>query len=231
MRLSATRARAARAAVAVGAALLALIMLPRPASDAPPFDPGRVPGSQVVWVTARAGASHAMLELWERNRLREWKQTFAVRARVGGEGISEHAREGSAYTPQGIFPLTEGFGRRPAPAARLPYLDVGSSDTWWWVSDIESPYYNQRFRCAETACPFDTAAGENLGRTGEAYDYALVIDYNRAPVVPAAGSAFFLHVATDGPTAGCVAVSADVMRSLLTTLHPDHQPVIGMYAH
>ncbi|WP_157111816.1 hypothetical protein [Nocardia beijingensis] len=71
---------------------------------------------------------------------------------------------------------------------------------------------------------------ENLGRTDPQYNYALVIDYNRFPVVPNRGSAFFVHVEVGRPTAGCVAVGDDVMRTLLTTLEPSRKPVIGIYA-
>lgn len=230
MRLVDNGVRPVRWAVAGAVLLLGLFMLPSSTAERPPFNPDRVPGTQVVWVTAAAGADRGTLELWQRNRLRDWKRTFAVPAWVGAQGISEHAREGSNFTPEGTFALTEGFGRLPDLAARLPYLTVDPSNTWWWVSDTESPLYNQKFRCTEATCPFDTTRSENLGGTGAAYNHALVIDYNRAPAVRAAGSAFFVHVETGVPTAGCVAVSEDVMRALLTTLQPARKPVIGMYA-
>lgn len=215
---------------ALAVAVVALALLPRVSVDRPPFDPDTIPGTQVVWVTAPAGADHGTLTLWQRNRMREWKRTFAVPASIGAQGISPEAREGSAYTPEGIFTLTEGFGRLPDRAARLPYLTVDPSNTWWWVSDVRSPLYNQKYRCAAATCPFDTAAGENLGLTDPQYNHAIVIDYNRSPVVPAEGSAFFLHVGTGKPTAGCVAVSEDVVRTLLSTLQPARKPVIGLHA-
>ncbi|WP_280240482.1 L,D-transpeptidase family protein [Nocardia abscessus] len=181
-------------------------------------------------MTAPAGADRGTLELWQRNRLRRWERTLAVPAWVGTAGISREAREGAAYTPEGTFALTEGFGRLPDVGAKLPYLSVDPSNTWWWVSDTASPLYNQKYQCAEDGCPFDTSLSENLGRTDPQYNYALVIDYNRFPVVPKQGSAFFVHVEAGRPTAGCVAVGADVMRTLLTTLEPSRKPVIGMYA-
>ncbi|MGK8504113.1 L,D-transpeptidase family protein [Nocardia asiatica] len=196
----------------------------------PPFDPNAVPGTQVVWVTAPSGADRGTLELWERNRFRRWERTLAVSAWVGAAGISREAREGATYTPEGTFALTEGFGRLPADDPKLPYLPVDPSNTWWWVSDTESPLYNQKYRCAEGDCPFDTTRSENLGRTDPQYNYALVIDYNRFPVVPNRGSAFFVHVEAGKPTAGCVAVAAEVVRTLLSTLEPSRKPVIGMYA-
>ncbi|MET9486203.1 L,D-transpeptidase family protein [Nocardia sp. NPDC006630] len=222
--------RTLRWTIAAAVAVLAVVMLPRLSSDRPPFDPDTVPGTQVVWVTAPAGADHGSLELWQRNRLRDWKRTFAVPAWVGAEGISNRATEGSSRTPEGIFTLTEGFGRLPDAAARLPYLRIDPSNTWWWVSDAESPLYNQKYRCAETACPFDTSAGENLGRVDPQYNHALVIDYNRAPAVPGKGSAFFVHGDVGAATAGCVAVSEDVVRTLLATLQPSKRPVIAIHS-
>ncbi|MRH87487.1 L,D-transpeptidase family protein [Nocardia sp. SYP-A9097] len=173
---------------------LGIALLPRANPDKPPFDPDTVPGTQVVWVTAPAGEARGTLELWQRNRLRDWKRSFAVSAWVGAEGISRHAAEGRAFTPEGTFALTEGFGRLPDPAAQLPYLAIDRSNTLWWVSDPESPLYN------------------------------------RFPAVLGAGSAFFLHGDIGVPTAGCVAVSEDVVRTLLATLQPSRRPVIGMYA-
>jgi L,D-peptidoglycan transpeptidase YkuD (ErfK/YbiS/YcfS/YnhG family) len=218
------------ATVAVVMALLGIVLLPVVTSERPPFDPAAVPGTQVVWVTAPIGSSHGTLELWQRNWLRRWERTLTVSAWLGAEGISTESREGAAYTPEGIFALTEGFGRMPTEGAELPYLTVDPSNTWWWVSDMESPLYNQKYHCAEADCPFDTTLSENLGRTDPQYNRALVIDYNRFPVEPGKGSAFFIHVEDGGPTAGCVAVSDDAMRTILTILRPSRKPAIGMYA-
>ncbi|MBF6172324.1 L,D-transpeptidase family protein [Nocardia blacklockiae] len=219
---------AAGFATALAAAVL-VVVLPRIGGDRPPFEPASVPGSQVVWVTAAPGADRGTLELWQRGDSSRWERTLSVPAWVGAQGISVQAREGAAYTPEGTFTLTEAFGRQPA-TAKLPYLQVDSSNTWWWVSDTASPLYNRSFRCAEADCPFDTAAAENLGRTVPQYDYALVIDYNRAPVVAGAGSAFFVHVEAGRATAGCVAIAAEAMRTLLDTLRPSRRPVIGIHS-
>ncbi|MGK8520326.1 L,D-transpeptidase family protein [Nocardia asteroides] len=206
------------------------VVLYETVGERPPFDPDAVAGTQVVWVTAPAGADRGTLELWQRDRFRRWERTLAVPAWVGTAGISREAREGAAYTPEGTFALTEGFGRLPAVGAKLPYLPVDPSNSWWWVSDTESWLYNQKYRCTEGDCPFDTTRSENLGRTDPQYNYALVIDYNRFPVEPGRGSAFFVHVDVGKPTAGCVAVAAEVMRTLLATLDPARRPVIGIYA-
>jgi hypothetical protein len=50
----------------------------------------------------------------------------------------------------------------------------------------------------------------------------IVIGYNMEPVVPGAGSAIFLHIATPdfAPTAGCVAVEREILLELLPLLGP-----------
>jgi len=146
-------------------------------------------------------------------------------ATVGASGIGV-AREGLSVTPAGVWPLTEAFGIEPDPGTRLPYRRVTTSD--WWVSDVRSPLYNTAFHGVPGSCPFDETAGENLGAAGPAYAHAAVIDYNRSPVVPGAGSAFFLHAATGGPTAGCVALALADLIEVLRWLDPACDPVIDI---
>jgi L,D-peptidoglycan transpeptidase YkuD (ErfK/YbiS/YcfS/YnhG family) len=98
----------------------------------------------------------------------------------------------------------------------------------WWVSDVRSAQYNQPARCAAGTCPFDERAGENLSAQGAVYDLAVVIDYNRAPVTPGAGSAFFLHVTNGRPTAGCVAVAKGSLTTLMRWLTPKGKPLIAI---
>ena len=109
------------------------------------------------------------------------------------------------------------------PGTALPYFRTDRAD--WWVSDSRSRYYNTHYRCT-SGCPFDTGAGENLAAAGYVYTYAMVIDYNRSPVVPGAGSAFFVHVSDGGPTAGCVSVPEGSLRALMQWLSPASHPRI-----
>jgi L,D-peptidoglycan transpeptidase YkuD (ErfK/YbiS/YcfS/YnhG family) len=61
-----------------------------------------------------------------------------------------------------------------------------------------------------------------MWRQDDLYDALVIIGYNMEPVVPGAGSAIFLHVATPefAPTAGCVAVKKEVLLGLLPLLGP-----------
>jgi L,D-peptidoglycan transpeptidase YkuD (ErfK/YbiS/YcfS/YnhG family) len=146
-----------------------------------------------------------------------------VAARVGSAGVGR-ASETSTRTPAGTFSLTEAFGWAGNPGSGLPYRVVDGDD--WWVSDVHSPRYNQYAECARGTCDFTEAASENLAEE-PAYQYAAVIDYNRGGT-PGAGSAFFLHVSNGAVTAGCVAIDAGSLVTLLRWLDPAAGPVIAI---
>lgn len=151
----------------------------------------------------------------------------AIYAHVGSQGIGQ-ASEYKSVTPAGYFSLSEAYGRLANPGTNIPYKVLDWSD--WWVSDVTSPYYNTHYRCGGTVhCPFDPAKGERLMSAGAVYDYLVVINYNRWPVVKGAGSAFFLHVTNGRPTAGCVAVSRADMLWLLRWLKKEYKPLIKIY--
>ncbi|WIY06779.1 L,D-transpeptidase family protein [Amycolatopsis mongoliensis] len=178
---------------------------------------------QVVAVVAdEAPAATAVLTAWEGTGNDRIRVLGPVPARIGRDGVGR-ASESTSHTPAGTWPLTEAFGTEPA-ETRLPYRLVTTAD--WWVSDVASPWYNTHFSGAPGTCPFDEAAGENLGAAGPAYAHAVVIDYNRDPVVPGAGSAFFLHVTDGRPTAGCVAIPKPDLEVLLRWLDPAKHPVL-----
>ncbi|SDW37268.1 L,D-peptidoglycan transpeptidase YkuD, ErfK/YbiS/YcfS/YnhG family [Amycolatopsis xylanica] len=182
-------------------------------------------GQVVTVVGADETATTAELTAWRRSGS-GWRVVLGpVSAFVGKQGIGE-ASESTSHTPAGVWTLTEGFGNEPGDDYKIPYLQIDEND--WWVSDTESEFYNQYYRCAPGECPFDEAAGEDLGRVGRAYDRAAVIDYNRDPATPGAGSAFFLHVSTGKPTAGCVSIPARELDLLLKWLDPAKEPVIDI---
>ena len=60
------------------------------------------------------------------------------------------------------------------------------------------------------------------------YRHAVVIDYNRSPVVPGRGSAIFLHVWNENPTSGCVAIDLDRLVEIMRWLDPAKHPKIAI---
>ena len=144
-------------------------------------------------------------------------------ARIGRSGVSSDHHEGDGTTPAGVFTLTEAFGNGPDPGSRLPYRPVHDQD--YWVTDPTSPLYNTwqqgppAGRCRRP---------RRCGRSPTSYRHAVVIDYNRSPVVPGRGSAMFLHVRNENPTSGCVAVDLDRMVAIIRWLDPAKAPKIAI---
>ncbi|AYF77649.1 hypothetical protein D7D52_31860 [Nocardia yunnanensis] len=194
---------------------------------APPPQPSYAgPARQLITVIADSPtATSATLTAWDRDGSRWTAAIGPLRADIGAQGVGP-ASETANRSPAGIWSLTEAFGIAADNGTRLPYRRVTQSD--WWVSDVRSPYYNTHYTCAPGTCPFDESAGEDLGAAGPAYDHAVVIDYNRAPVVPGAGSAYFLHVGDGSATAGCVAVPGSDLDRLMRWLDPERGPVIDI---
>ena len=189
--------------------------------------PLRVPtgaAQQVITVVAPSTSSTtATLQAWTKTST-GWKRVgSAVPAHLGSDGLSAHPSETKSATPIGSFTLTQAFGSAANPGTKVPYFRTDASD--WWVSDANSDLYNTHYRCS-ASCPFDTSAGENLLDAGFVYTYALVIDYNRTPVVKGAGSAFFLHVTNGEATAGCVSIPEANLVSIMQWLNPSAHPRI-----
>jgi L,D-peptidoglycan transpeptidase YkuD (ErfK/YbiS/YcfS/YnhG family) len=181
--------------------------------------------TQVVTVVASSsGSTTATLTAWQLGAGGWTVAVGPVQARIGAQGLGQ-ASETTSRTPAGTFSLTEGFGRLGNPGTRLPYRVIDAQD--WWVSDVASPLYNQHTRCAVGSCPFREAAGENLYSEGAVYNHALVIDYNRGGT-PGAGSAFFLHVTNNQPTAGCVAIDDGHLTAIMRWLDPAARPLISI---
>jgi L,D-peptidoglycan transpeptidase YkuD (ErfK/YbiS/YcfS/YnhG family) len=85
-----------------------------------------------------------------------------------------------------------------------------------WVDEPADANYNRL-----VSLPYPASA-EQMWREDELYDALVVIGYNIDPIVPGAGSAIFLHVATPvfTTTAGCIAVQKQVLLGLLPQLGP-----------
>ncbi len=211
--------------VAIGA--LTAVAVPADASTTSSLPlPYSGTANQVITVVAKsATATTATLTAWQRVGT-TWKAAYGpVSAFVGKQGVGQ-ASETTSHTPAGVWNLTQAFGIQATNGTKLPYFRATTSD--WWVSDVKSPYYNKHYVCAPGTCPFNEAAGEDLGKAGTAYNHATVIDYNRFPAVPGKGSAFFLHVSTGKPTAGCVSIPTGDLDAVMRWLDPAKHPVIDI---
>ncbi|MEO6502132.1 MAG: L,D-transpeptidase family protein [Jatrophihabitantaceae bacterium] len=217
------RSRAVAAVTALAGALLAAsVLIAAPLTPKPAASAASQP-NQVITVQASTSTSTtARLDLWQRSSLGGfWHAAGPVTAYVGHQGVGQ-ASEGLGRTPAGVFGLTQAFGNQPNNGTRLPYFQAGRND--WWSSNVSSPNYNTHV--VQATSP--GRASENLYYTGPVYAHAVVIDYNRFPVVPGAGSAFFLHIANGQPTLGCVAVDSASLDSIMRWLTPTAHPVISI---
>ncbi|WP_146772096.1 L,D-transpeptidase family protein [Lentzea atacamensis] len=164
-----------------------------------------------------AGGANATLSTWQKSGS-DWTSVIGgVAAKVGSPGISSSYGESSSATPAGVFAITGAFGRQADPGAGVSYFRIDGSD--WWVSDVNSSDYNTHQRCVRGTCAFNESTSENLASHGAVYDYALVMGVN-AQRVPGAGSAFFVHVTNGAPTAGCVAIPASTLASVVRWVRP-----------
>jgi L,D-peptidoglycan transpeptidase YkuD (ErfK/YbiS/YcfS/YnhG family) len=181
--------------------------------------------TRVITVVAGSYSSTtATLQAWDRAPGGGWlKRGSGVLAHVGSQGLTTQPSETKSATPIGSFTLTQAFGAYSNPGTGLPYFRTTAAD--WWISQSGS-LYNTHQHCSGT-CPFTQGSpNEHLLYETPYYNYAVVIDYNRWPVVQGAGSAFFLHVTDGSATAGCVAVPQSNLVSIMQWLTPTAHPRI-----
>jgi len=140
---------------------------------------------------------------------------ITVPCALGRSGIVMRKREGDGATPAGRFRLLHVYFRpdrgRP-PTTILPIRPL--TERAGWCDDPAHPLYNR-----PVALPF-AASHENMWRADRLYDIVVVLDCNIAPAVRGRGSAIFFHIAREDyrPTEGCVAVSPEHMRMVLSRL-------------
>ena len=178
--------------------------------------------SQIITVVSNGG-SYGELVMWQKDGNGNWFEVDRVAARLGQNGMkyASEVYEMDKCTPTGIYTVTEAFGINGNPGSGVPYRELDGSE--YWVDDVDSEYYhtmqfgdpNGRWNSAEKLVDFPGY-----------YNYSLVIDYNRWPVIPGKSSAIFLHCDMGIYTYGCVAIPQNNLVNLLTWLDPNSNPVM-----
>lgn len=137
---------------------------------------------------------------------------------IGKSGVVDEAakKEGDGATPLGTYHLLGALlrpDRIATPETRLPWRWLRHSDGW--SDDVNDAQYNDAVHW-----PHDYSA-EHLWRTDCCYDVIIVLDHNRNPIRPGAGSAIFWHLKCPDQetTEGCVAIQPEDMLKLLPQLH------------
>jgi L,D-peptidoglycan transpeptidase YkuD (ErfK/YbiS/YcfS/YnhG family) len=175
---------------------------------------GRVGDATQVVAVRGMGGYHAELAAWQRTA-HGWRGVLGPdESLIGADGVGARADDTIPWTPAGVFTLGPFFGTLPAPSGiHLPYLVVGPND--WWDVDSHSPDYNTHQVCARQACRFNTAVSENL----TAYPYAIEMGVNPRRT-PYGGAAYFVHLTSGGPSAGCVTLERPDLLALMRWLRP-----------
>jgi L,D-peptidoglycan transpeptidase YkuD (ErfK/YbiS/YcfS/YnhG family) len=179
---------------------------------------------QLIVVSAAAyGETYATLTAYEVSGRRRELAFGPWTARIGDDGFAPpgHKREGDGRTPSGSYGFGFMFGVLGNPDVRFPYRRVQPYDVW--DDDPASPFYNE---WVDERDRNPGASPEPMDQT-PAYDYGAVIGYNTGHV-PGRGSAIFLHVGGDAPTAGCVSLPVAELVAVLRWLNPAAAPVIEM---
>lgn len=131
---------------------------------------------------------------------------------LGRTGVTIDKKEGDGKTPVGTYPLRYVLyraDRLEKPETELP-CEVLTPDTGW-CEDPGHADYNQR-----VTLPHNSVV-DRMTRDDALYDICVVIGYNDAPVAAGKGSAIFMHLARPDftPTAGCVGLKLDDLRTVL----------------
>lgn len=181
-------------------------------------------GQVITIVAGSRTASTAQLQLWSRVPGGWIRNGAPVVAHTASGGLTPAPVESLPATPMGSYSVTQVFGKLTNPGTRLPYFQLTTGD--WWISQ-PGPLYNTHQFCT-LSCPFTLGnPNTHLIDAARAYNYAVVIDYNRFPVKQGAGSAYYLHVTTAGkPTRGCIGIPQPAMIALLRWLKPSALPRI-----
>ena len=137
-----------------------------------------------------------------------WTELLSTAGKIGRNGIGK-TKEGDGKTPTGVYRFLFGFGNMPDPGCGIGYTQVDES--YYWVDDSDSAYYNQFVSTNEVTKDWDSA--EHIARVKSSYNYVLALDYN-VDCVPQKGSAIFMHCTPTGG-AGCIAVPEDVMVEIM----------------
>jgi|TARA_B110000211_G_scaffold194375_1_gene222496 L,D-peptidoglycan transpeptidase YkuD (ErfK/YbiS/YcfS/YnhG family) len=140
---------------------------------------------------------------------------YKVKCAVGKRGISSKKKEGDNKTPKGSFKIKYVFYRKDRiKKLKTKIKKIIIRKKMGWCDDPKSLLYNKLIKL-----PYKFGA-EKLYLKKKIYDIILVLNYNTRDIVKNAGSAIFIHLATNNykPTKGCIAISQKDMLLLLENL-------------
>ncbi|MEP6729736.1 MAG: hypothetical protein ABJE10_03815 [bacterium] len=195
----------------------------------------------VVVTTATWNATSGTLRRYERDDAQQpWRSAAsAIPVVIGRTGLAwgDEAfasavdqpvkHEGDGRSPAGVFPLDTAFGFAPANEMswiRLPYAALQSGSDC--VDDEASAYYNTVVDKAIVP-RVDWNSAEHM-RQISVYRLGVIVGYNATPPHKGRGSCIFLHIwsGAGSTTAGCTALDAGALESLMRWLDRARRPVL-----
>ena len=151
-----------------------------------------------------------------------WSLSFKGKAYIGKNGLGK-TREGDNKTPTGFFNINGAFGISKDPGTKLSYIKI--DDTTYACDDLDSENYNKIIDVKETK---HNCNGEKMLDYFPAYNYGLVIDYNRE-CLPFLGSNIFIHCfGKHKYTGGCIALSEKSVKDILKVVIPGKSKLVVM---
>lgn len=226
------RRRLVTLAVIAAATAVPLVSVAEPAQAASSIcaaiSTGRVHGlsSRPAHVTlalaAAYGSTHVTVTACSKTRTGAYTQVWRSPGRAGRNGFAAIGtkREGDGTSPTGVFTFGAAFGRSN-PAAVKGYLTLRRNSCWG--SSFSSTHRNRYFT---GVCGKGDETMYNWVNT--AYRQGLVINYNTTPARRGYGAAIFFHVATAGPTAGCISTDYSSVVKAIRTARPGDVIVQGV---
>ena len=135
--------------------------------------------------------------------------------------------EGDGRSPAGVFPLDTAFGfaaRPDVPWIQLPYAALQSGSDC--VDDEASAFYNTVVDRA-TVARVDWSSAEHMRQIAQ-YRLGVIVGYNAGRPTAGRGSCIFLHIwgGPDSTTAGCTALDAGALESLMRWLDGSRRPAL-----
>ena len=232
--LLATVAGACARAPIVSSATVAAVSAPMPAAlaDARQLAIVVTPSWNVVTGTLRRFARASATSAWQ-------SAAPAVAVVIGRTGLAwgdpalargaadPIKHEGDGRSPAGVFPLDTAFGfaaRSDVPWIRLPYAALQSGSDC--VDDEASAFYNTVVDRA-TVARVDWTSAEHMRQIAQ-YRLGVIVGYNAGRPTAGRGSCIFLHIwgGPDSTTAGCTALDAGALESLMRWLDGSRRPAL-----
>lgn len=158
---------------------------------------------------------------------------------IGKNGLGK-LKEGDNKTPVGTYNLQFAFGVNSISNSKLPYIKLDKN--MYWVTDSKSKFYNEFIKIVNNKKDennlyrsifineVDWKEAEHLIDYPIEYEYVIALDYNKEKIFNK-GSAIFLHCKNKNYTSGCIAISKEELKYLISNLEKRNKNIYLLKLH